>query len=107
MPLPAPAPPPPPPFPRAPAPSVLPCTRVLSRLRRSRVCSTVNEFLPLINSELVMAMRKNVAADGTPIGSRKRRVSSAWSSGPDVDLERWGARTESQPHVLRVVSSAR
>ncbi|CAN0016212.1 unnamed protein product, partial [Laminaria digitata] len=51
--------------------------------------STVNEFLPLVNSDLVVAMSDNVAADGTPIGSKKRRRLSPWSPGGGVDLERF------------------
>ena len=35
-----------------------------------------------------MAMRDNVAADGTPFGSKKRRRLSPWSPGVGVDLER-------------------
>lgn len=68
----------------------LPCPALLAKFLLHRVAggSTVNEFLPLINDDLVMAMGQNLTTDGTPMGNRKRRNSSVWPSSQNVDSER-------------------
>ncbi|CBN75043.1 hypothetical protein Esi_0064_0109 [Ectocarpus siliculosus] len=51
--------------------------------------NTVNEFLPLISSDVVAAMRDDIVVDGMNGASKKRRRLSPGSGGSDTDFERF------------------